>query len=82
MNNILDLVVSPQQAADDLLLRDVIRKSYDGNFTKEHHWQVLKRSIDARQRTIKINLRLLILSPGEGPQPWFSPRTWSPLSKD
>lgn len=80
MNNILDLVVSPQQAADDQLLRDVVRKTYDGNFTKDHQWQVLKRSVDARQRTIKINLRLLIIAPGEEFQPWFTPRLFPVLS--
>ena len=82
MNTTIDLVVSPQQAADDQLLRDIIRKQYDGTFSKDHHWQVLKRSIDARQRAIKINLRLLILAPQQPAMPWFNPRQWQPVSDD
>lgn len=80
MNTTLDLVVSPQQAADEVLLREVIRKSFDGHFTKDHQWQVLKRSVDARQRNIKINLRLLIIEPGQAFQPWFTPRVFPVLS--
>ncbi len=50
--------VSPQVAANESLLKKEVEKN--GEFTSSEitHVQVLKRSIDARQKNVKINLKL------------------------
>jgi uncharacterized FAD-dependent dehydrogenase len=76
MSHIIDIVVSPEQASDEALLRAFIKTNVVASFSPEHGMQLLRKSIDARQRTIKINLRLRILLPGEEPEAWFTPRSY------
>lgn len=60
----LDFVVTPQQAFTDDLLRDVIAQKA-GSFSS---YKVLRRSIDARSRNVKINLRIEVYAQGEAPK--------------
>ena len=54
----VQIQVSPEQAQKKTLLKKKI--SHDFNIKKEEikHIEIIKRSIDARQRNIKINLKL------------------------
>lgn len=56
MTTDINLVVTPQEAATPLLLHNIVstRLGIDANRIK--HIQITRRSIDARQRQIKINL--------------------------
>lgn len=52
----ITLRLSPAQAGEDvLLLKELVRKS-GLEYSDINDWRVIKRSIDARQRDIKINL--------------------------
>ena len=54
----VQIQVSPEQAQKKVLLKKKV--SNDFNISKEDikHIEIIKRSIDARQRKIKINLKL------------------------
>lgn len=54
------LQVSPETAADDRLLRTEVAKLIRVPQNEISHITILKRSIDARQKAIKINLKVLI----------------------
>ena len=59
------LQVSPEVAANDFLLKDHVAKLLQVSKLDIQHISVLKRSIDARQKGIKINLKLTIFFQGE-----------------
>ncbi|PBJ13816.1 NAD(P)/FAD-dependent oxidoreductase [Flavobacterium sp. ACN6] len=54
------LQVSPEIAANESLLKDHLSKQIKVSPQEIQHVSVLKRSIDARQKAIKINLKVLI----------------------
>lgn len=54
----IELSVSPKQAQDSAFLKELIRTKI--NLNKNFNWKVLKRSIDARKKDIKINLRIAV----------------------
>ena len=54
------LQVSPEQANSDLLLKQEVAKHLKVKPTTLQSLQILKRSIDARQKAIKINLKLWV----------------------
>lgn len=54
------LQVAPEIAADALLLKQSVAKHLQLQKNEIQHIQVLKRSIDARQRAIKINLKVAV----------------------
>ena len=56
------LQVAPEVAVDELLLKEHIGKLIQTNPSEIQHLTILKRSIDARQKAIKINLKVLIFS--------------------
>ena len=58
MKSILNLVTTPKIAATEELLKKTV--AFEGDYRVEEitHIQILKRSIDARQRQVKINLRV------------------------
>ncbi len=62
----IQLVVSPQTAAEDISLRKTIANSLNINVIELTGYRILKKSIDARQRDIKINLKLAVFI-GEQP---------------
>lgn len=59
------LQVSPEIAANESLLKDHLSKQIKVSSQEIQHVSVLKRSIDARQKAIKINLKVLIYLKGE-----------------
>lgn len=59
------LQVSPEIAANDLLLKDHLSKQIKVSVSEIQHISILKRSIDARQKAVKINLKVLIYLKGE-----------------
>ncbi|WGK93608.1 MULTISPECIES: NAD(P)/FAD-dependent oxidoreductase [Flavobacterium] len=54
------LQVSPEIAADAVLLQQYLSKQIKVGVSEIQHVSILKRSIDARQKTIKINLKVRI----------------------
>jgi uncharacterized FAD-dependent dehydrogenase len=54
------LQVSPEIATNEQLLKEYVAKSIRVSFNEIKHISVLKRSIDARQKAIKMNLKVII----------------------
>jgi uncharacterized FAD-dependent dehydrogenase len=59
------LQVSPEIATNELLLKDYLAKQIKVATKEIQHVSILKRSIDARQKAIKINLKVAIYVNGE-----------------
>jgi uncharacterized protein len=59
------LQVSPEIAANQSLLKEHLSKQIKVSKNEIQHISILKRSIDARQKTIKINLKVTIFLKGE-----------------
>ncbi|HMK06736.1 MAG TPA: FAD-binding protein, partial [Flavobacterium sp.] len=57
--------VSPETAANEQLLKEYVGKMIHTPVSEIQHITILKRSIDARQKAIKINLKVLIFMQGE-----------------
>ncbi len=64
----INLVVSPVEAADELTLKKIAAKQVSISPTSITFIKILKRSIDARSRNIKINLRLEVYTEQSIPQ--------------
>ncbi len=60
MQKQLQVQVSPQTASNGLLLAETIRARLSLKKDSALHYKILKRSIDARGRIIRINLSLLV----------------------
>lgn len=54
----IQLQVSPEVAANTILLKEHLAKLMQTNFKDIQHVSILKRSIDARQKAIKFNLKV------------------------
>ena len=65
MSKELLLQVSPEVAVNELLLKEHVGKLIQTSTKDIHHIAILKRSIDARQKAIKINLKVVIYFEGE-----------------
>ena len=59
------LQVSPDIAADELLLKEYLSKQIKVASSEIQHVSILKRSIDARQKSVKINLKVSIYLKGD-----------------
>ncbi|MDQ6472116.1 FAD-dependent oxidoreductase [Flavobacterium sp. LHD-80] len=59
------LQVTPETAANEVLLKDYLSKQIKVSPNEIQHITILKRSIDARQKAIKINLKVIIYLKGE-----------------
>lgn len=59
------LQVLPEIAANELLLKDYLSKQIKVAAKEIEHVSILKRSIDARQKSVKINLKVAIYLKGE-----------------
>jgi uncharacterized FAD-dependent dehydrogenase len=59
------LQVTPEIAANESLLKDYLSKQIKVSANEIQHVIILKRSIDARQKAIKINLKVSIYLKGE-----------------
>jgi len=57
--------VAPEVAANDFLLKDHVAKMIRVTLSEVQHISIVKRSIDARQKAIKINLKLIVFFHGE-----------------
>ncbi len=56
----LQIQVAPDVAADQELLQQYIARLVQSNVSDIQHVSILKRSIDARQRSVKINLKVAV----------------------
>lgn len=63
------LQVSPEIAANELLLKEHLSKQIKVSPKEIQHVSILKRSIDARQKVIKINLKVMIYLQNEAFKP-------------
>lgn len=59
------LQVSPEIAANELLLKEYLGKLLKVGSKEIKHVTILKRSIDARQKAIKINLKVAVYLQGD-----------------
>ena len=57
--------VTPETAANESLLKDHVGKLLKVANSEIQHITILKRSIDARQKAIKINLKLTVYMQGD-----------------
>ena len=71
--------VTPEIAANESLLKDYLSKQIKVSSNEIQHVSILKRSIDARQKAIKINLKVLIYLKGE---PFQETKLELPIYKD
>jgi len=62
MSEIVNIQVSPKEAATSHLLELKVARLTGVKVSDIVHVQILKRSIDARQKAIKINLRLAVFT--------------------
>lgn len=56
----LNLAVLPEEAADEKLLKKIILEKLGAAAAEFHSYRLLRRSIDARNRQVKINLRIAV----------------------
>src|SRR5690349_19120915 len=70
MKKIIRLIVSPEEAADINSCKALAAKQLGVDPSEINHIQILKRSVDARSRNIKVNLDIEIIynDPGYIPQ--------------
>jgi uncharacterized FAD-dependent dehydrogenase len=59
------LQVTPEIAANEVLLKEHLSKQLKVSVNEIQHVSILKRSIDARQKTVRINLKVVIYLKGE-----------------
>lgn len=57
--------VTPETAANEILLKEYVSKQIRTSVSEIQHISIVKRSIDARQKAIKINLKVNIFFVGE-----------------
>lgn len=76
MPQILDLILPAAEASSEDRVKKEIQKSA-GNFST---YRILKRSIDARQKEIKIQLRVEVFAEHEQVPPRFVKRKFAPVS--
>jgi uncharacterized FAD-dependent dehydrogenase len=69
MKNELNLVVSPEEAANEIRLKEIAAKQLSSPAQNITHFRILKRSVDARSRNIKINLKIEIFINEPAPAP-------------
>jgi uncharacterized protein len=65
MPTVLLLQVSPEIASNELMLKEYLAKQIKVSVKDIQHISILKRSIDARQKSIKINLKVNVFLQGE-----------------
>ena len=58
MSNILSLTLSPENAAFDDSINNHICKELNSSDIKPSQWKILKKSIDARKKEVKIQLKI------------------------
>ncbi len=58
MKNELNLVLSPEEADDELIIKKIAAQQIGINISEITFVKIIKRSIDARSRNVKINLKI------------------------
>ena len=71
MKHELNLVISPEEAANETKIKEIAAKQIRASLSDIFFIKVLKRSIDARSRHIKINLKIEVYI-NEQPSPAVS----------
>lgn len=69
MKHELNLVLTPEDAANEAVLKKQISRTISCNENAITHYRVVKRSIDARSRNIKINLKIEVYVNEPAPEP-------------
>lgn len=69
MKHELSLVLSPEEAANEATLRSIAAKQLRSPESTITFIKILKRSIDARSRNIKINLKIEVYINEQAPEP-------------
>jgi len=59
------LQVAPEIAANETLLNDYLSRQLKISIKEIQHVTIVKRSIDARQKAVKINLKVMVYLKGE-----------------
>ena len=77
----LQLRLSPEEAADERSLKEVVSRETGEPTEEVRAVRVVKRSIDARQRTIYINVKLRAFIREEPEEPEFSSVEYQDVSK-
>lgn len=73
--------VSPETAANSAALKNFVSRQYGLPINEITHVEVLKRSIDARQRNIKVNLRVQVYLQEDFKKEKISPPDYKDVSK-
>ena len=74
----IQLSVLPEQAFnEEFLKKEIEHKTSE----KEFDFKILKRSIDARRRPVKINLKIAIYQKGKSPKDVLSIKKYGDVSK-
>ena len=60
MQQEINIQVSPEEASNNDLINEIVCQKLSLSKEEINHIEILKRSIDARQKRIKINLRLRV----------------------
>ena len=58
MSKILSLTLSPENAAFDDSINNHICKELKSSYVEPYQWRILKKSIDARKKEVKIQLKI------------------------
>lgn len=80
----LDLIISAQDYSNEELVKRAVSQASGIPISEMAGFQELKRSIDARNRNIKFNLRVRVYAKGETPEthhPKFEKRQFQDVSK-
>jgi uncharacterized FAD-dependent dehydrogenase len=75
MSKIFQLVVLPEHAADSAKIISYVRHQ-DGSIKKDDTVVILKKSIDARQKQVKMNLKVEIFGKDEKIPERFVPKVY------
>ncbi len=73
MTKDLELALTPHDAASDKIIEQHVRHYLGGNASSLTHWEIRKRSIDARKRQVLIRLRIKAFLGNEEPTLDFEP---------
>ncbi|HQQ93050.1 MAG TPA: FAD-binding protein [Bacteroidia bacterium] len=67
------LQLSPRSASDSVLIKDALHQELGTDPDKPLYFKVIKRSIDARGKSIRINLSVLVSETNSPEEPRFEP---------
>lgn len=76
--SVIDIIVTERELHNDALLRKSIAAK-TASFQIDAPFRILRKSLDARQKTIKYNLRIEFVGKNQSLPPRFTPRVFRPL---